>query len=63
VIGIEPDIFEVVVFTAGANAFLSVRNPSRHVGALPLAKKNRDELVQPALVKADSKSGIKLTRG
>ena len=45
VIGIEADVFEVVVFAAGADAFLGVGGAARFVGAFGLAKKNRDELV------------------
>ena len=44
-IGVEPDIFEVVVFAAGANAFLCVGHARRIPGRLLLAEKNGHELV------------------
>src|SRR2546429_4580829 len=44
-IGVEPDIFEVVVFAASANAFLRVRDARRIPRRLLLAEKNGHELV------------------
>ena len=45
VIGIEPDVFEIVVLASGTDALLSVCDAPRHIGTLHLAKKDRDELV------------------
>src|SRR6266446_5017191 len=49
VIGVEPDILEVVVFAAGPNAFLRVSNPWRIPRGLSFAQKNRDELIHPRI--------------
>src|SRR5580693_10180369 len=40
VIGVEADVVEVVVFAAGADAFLGVGGAGRLVGTFDLAKKN-----------------------
>ena len=45
VIGVEADVFEIVVLAAGANAFLGVGHPRRIPGRFLLPEKNRDELV------------------
>ena len=45
VISIEADIFEVVVFAAGANAFLRVGDARRVPQRLLLPEKDRHELV------------------
>ena len=45
VIGVEADVFEVVVFAAGADAFLGVGGAGRVVGALDLAEEDGHELV------------------
>ena len=45
VISVEPDVFEIVVFPPGANAFLRVDNARRLPGRLLLAEKNGHELI------------------
>ena len=45
VIGVEADVFEVVVLAAGADALLGVGGAARRVRTFCLAEKNRDELV------------------
>src|ERR1700738_653336 len=45
VISIEPDIFEIVVFAAGTNAFLRVSHARRVPRRLLLTKKDRHEMV------------------
>ncbi len=45
VVGVEADVFEIVVFAAGANALLGVGHARRIPRRLLLAQKNRDELV------------------
>jgi hypothetical protein len=45
VIGVESDIFEVVMFASGADAFLSVSNSRRIPRRFLLAEKDRHELV------------------
>ena len=60
VIGVEPDVVQVIVFAAGADAFLGVRGAGRqsrngpgplvHVGLL-LAEKDGDELVHTGVRK------------
>jgi hypothetical protein len=46
VIGVEADVVEVVVFAAGADAFLGVRRaPRAHVRAMNLAEEDGHELV------------------
>ena len=51
VIGIEPDILEVVVLAAGADALLGVGCAGRGVGAGGCAEENRHELVHPRVGK------------
>src|SRR2546430_12992394 len=41
VIGVQPDIFEIVMFAAGANAFLRIGHPRRIPRRLLLAEKDR----------------------
>src|SRR5438874_1658828 len=45
VIGIEPNVFEIVMLATGANAFLRVSHARWLPGRLLLAQKNRHELV------------------
>src|SRR5207248_8084724 len=45
VISVEPDVFEIVVFSPGANAFLRVGHARRLPRRLLLAEKNWDELI------------------
>ena len=45
VVGVEADIFEVVVLAAGADAFLGIGGATRLIGAFGLAKENGHELV------------------
>src|SRR5438045_4978231 len=49
VIRIEADIFQVVMFPAGPDALLGVRNPGRIPSWLLLLEKNRNELVHPCI--------------
>src|ERR1043166_7695382 len=49
VISVEPDVFEVVVFPAGANALLRIGDARRLPRRLLLAEKNRDELIHPCI--------------
>ena len=49
VIRVEPDIIEIVMFAAGANAFLRVGDARRIPRRLLLPEKNRDELVHPGV--------------
>ena len=49
VISIQPDVFEIVMFTAGANAFLCIGNPRRIPRRLLLAEEDRDELIHPGV--------------
>ena len=43
VVGIEPDIFQIIEFASGPDAFLGVRGPG--VRGLLIAQKVRNELV------------------
>ena len=45
VIGIEANVFEVVMLAAGADAFLGIGGAGRGVGAVNLAEEDGDELV------------------
>jgi hypothetical protein len=45
VISVKPDVFEIVVFPPGANAFLRVGHARRLPRWLLLTEKNRDELI------------------
>ena len=45
VIGIQPDVIQIVVFAASADAFLRVRRASRCVWAFRLAQKNGHKLI------------------
>ena len=49
VIGVEPDIFEIVMFSAGANAFLRVNDARRFPWRFLLREKNRHELVHAGI--------------
>src|SRR5256885_66994 len=49
VIGVEPDIFEVIVFSAGANAFLCVNHARWFPRRFLLPEKNRHELVHAGI--------------
>ena len=49
VVGVEADVFEVVVLTAGADALLGVGGAAGGVRALRLAEEDRDELVHPGV--------------
>src|SRR5204863_9092954 len=49
VIGVETDIIQVVVFSAGADALLGIRNARRIPDRLLVPEKNRDELVHPGV--------------
>ena len=49
VVGVEADVFEVVVLTAGADALLGVGGAAGGVRALRLAEEDRDELVHPSV--------------
>ena len=44
-IGIEPDVFEIVMFPSGSNAFLGVGHARRIPWRLLLSEKDRDELI------------------
>ena len=44
-IGIEPDVFEIVMFPSSANAFLGVGHARRLPWRLLLSEKDRDELI------------------
>ena len=46
---VEPDIFEVIVFAAGANALLGVGGASGSVGAFDLAEKDGHELIHAGI--------------
>jgi hypothetical protein len=48
-VGIHPDILEVVVLTTSSNALLGISSSSRLVGARYLSQENRDELVHPCI--------------
>ena len=45
VVGVEADVFEVVMFAAGADAFLGVGGAARRVGTFGLAEEDGHELV------------------
>ena len=47
VVGVETDVFEVVVLTAGADALLGIGGATRGIRTLRLAEEDRDELVHP----------------
>ena len=47
VVGIETHVFEVIMFTAGTNAFLCVRSATRGIWALGLSEEDRHELIHP----------------
>jgi len=47
VVGVETDVFEVVVLTARADALLGIGGATRGIRALRLAEEDRDELVHP----------------
>ena len=49
VVGVQADVFEVVMLTARADALLGVGSPARGVRALRLAEEDRDELVHPGV--------------
>ena len=49
VIGIEPDIIQIIMFSSGSNAFLSIGSPAWHVRRLDLTQENWDELVHPRI--------------
>ena len=49
VIGVQADVFEVVMLTAGADALLGVGRAAGGVRALRLAEEDRDELVHPGI--------------
>ena len=49
VIGIEADIFQIVVFAAGSDAFLGVGRAPRGVGAFDLSKEDRDKLIHAGI--------------
>jgi hypothetical protein len=49
VIGVEPDVIQIVVLAAGADALLRVDDAGRVPARLLLPEKNRDELVHPGV--------------
>ena len=49
VISVEPDVFEIVMFPAGADAFLRVGHARRLPRRLLLAEKNGHELIHPGV--------------
>ena len=49
VVGVEPDVFEVVMLTAGTDALLGVCRAAGGVGALRLTEEDRHELVHPCI--------------
>ena len=49
VIGIEADIFQIVMFTAGSDAFLSVGSAPWGVGAFDLSEEDRDKLIHTGI--------------
>ena len=49
VVGVETDVFEVVVFAAGADAFLGVGSAARLVGTFGLAQEDGHKLVHPGV--------------
>jgi len=64
VIGVETDVFEVVVFATGANAFLGVGGATGLVGTFGLAKEDGTNWFMPALVNSRlGLSGIRLEDG
>ena len=48
-VGVEADVFEVVVFAAGADTLLGVCGAARSVGALFRAEEDGHELVHPGV--------------
>jgi len=48
-IGVEADVFEVVVFATGTDTFLSISGAAGLVRAVGLAEKNRHKLVHPGI--------------
>ncbi len=49
VVSVEPDIFEIIMFASGANAFLRVGHARRIPLRLLLAEKDRHELVHAGI--------------
>jgi hypothetical protein len=49
VIGVEPDVIEIVMLPAGANTLLRVDDARRVPGRFLLPEENRDELVHPGI--------------
>ncbi len=53
VVGVQPDILEVIVLAARANAFLRVGGSGRAVGTFALAKEDRDKLIHARIGKKE----------
>ena len=49
VVGVQADVFEVVMLTAGADALLRIGGTAGGVWALRLAEEDRDELIHPGV--------------
>ena len=49
VVGVQANVFEVVMLTAGADALLGIGGAAGGIRALRLAKEDRDELVHPGV--------------
>ena len=63
VVSVEPDILEVVMLAAGADALLGVGCAGGGVGAWGRAEKNRDELIHPCVCKEQVRGIGQQTRG